>query len=247
MDSDPLYLSLMEQVLNCLVIDDDPDVNAYVCEMVDQMPFLHLAGSYDNALEALSRLESGDIGLLVLDINLPGIDGVTFAGSLKNLPRQRIPRVILISGSREYAVDGYKVDAVDYLVKPFSYEDFYRTVAKVRTLINVSKAPQSGEYLFLKVEHDLIRVNIPDICYIESFKDYVKVFTGEQTIVALSTLKAMEERLAGKRFMRVHRSFIVNLDKIEHIQHLTIRFGKTVIPVTEQYREAFKAEFREWL
>jgi DNA-binding LytR/AlgR family response regulator len=238
---------MMERVLNCLVIDDDPDVNAYVCEMVDQIPFLHLAGSYDNAPEALSKLESGGIALLVLDINLPGIDGVTFAGTLKDMPRENMPRVILISGTREYAVDGYKVDAVDYLVKPFSYEDFYRAAAKVRTLTNGSKTPPSDEYLFLKVEHDLIRVNIRDICYIESFRDYIKVFTGEQTIVALSTLKAMEERLAGKRFMRVHRSFIVNLDKIEHIQHLTIRFGKTVIPVTEQYRDGFRAEFREWL
>ncbi|MEO3405673.1 LytTR family DNA-binding domain-containing protein [Mucilaginibacter sp. CAU 1740] len=237
----------MEQVLNCLVIDDDPDVNAYVCEMVDQIPFLHLAGSYNNAPGALNRLEAGGIGLLVLDINLPGIDGVTFASTLKDLPREHVPRVILISGSRDYAIDGYKVDAVDYLVKPFSYEDFYRAVAKVRTLASVPKTSPADEYLFLKVEHYLIRVNIREICYVESFKDYVKVFTGDQTIIALSTLKAMEERLSGKRFMRVHRSFIVNLDKIEQIQHLTIRFGKTIIPVTEQYREAFKAEFREWL
>ncbi|WP_428330576.1 LytR/AlgR family response regulator transcription factor [Mucilaginibacter sp.] len=237
----------MEKALNCLVIDDDPEVNAYVCEMVGQTPFLHLAGCYDNAPAALKKLETGGIDLLVLDINLPGIDGVTFAGTLKDLPVRIAPRVILISGSREYAVAGYKVDAVDYLVKPFSYEDFYRAAAKVRSLTLTPARPTTDDFLFLKVEHDLIRVNIHDISYLESFKDYVKVFTGDKMIIALSTLKAMEERLAGYRFMRVHRSFIVNLDKIEHIQHLTIRFGKTIIPVTEQYRDAFKAEFREWL
>lgn len=236
----------MEQTLNCLVIDDDKEVNAYVCEMVEQTPFLHLAGSYDNAPAALSILESGHIHLLILDINLPGIDGVTFAGTLKTMTGHPAPRVILISGSREYALDGYKVDAVDYLVKPFSYEDFYRAAAKVRGLTQ-TKASPVNDFLFLKVERDLVKVNIQDITYLESFKDYVKVFTGDKVVVALSTLKALEDRLAGHRFMRVHRSFIVNLDKIDHIQHLTIRFGKTIIPVTEQYREAFTAAFKEWL
>ncbi|GAA4308154.1 LytTR family DNA-binding domain-containing protein [Mucilaginibacter gynuensis] len=237
----------MEQVLNCLVIDDDPEVNAYVCEMVDQTPFLRLAGSYNNAPAALYKLEHEAIDLLVLDINLPGIDGVTFAGTLKAAPGLPAPRVILISGSREYAVDGYKVDAVDYLVKPFAYEDFYRAAAKARGLMVTPKTEPAADYLFLKVEHDLVRVNISDISYLESFKDYVKVFTGDKVITALSTLKAMEERLAGHRFMRIHRSFIVNLDKIETIQHLTVRFGNTIIPVTEQYRDAFRAAFRDWL
>ncbi|WP_162996678.1 LytR/AlgR family response regulator transcription factor [Mucilaginibacter celer] len=237
----------MEQMLNCLVIDDDPEVNAYVCEMVEQTPFLRLAGSYDNAPAALNMLETGGIHLLILDINLPGIDGVTFAGTLKNMPGNAGPRVILISGSREYAVDGYKVDAIDYLVKPFSYEDFYRAAAKARGQALNTKPSSPNDFLFLKVERDLLKVNIHEITYLESFKDYVKVFTGEKMIVALSTLKALEDRLAGHRFMRVHRSFIVNLDKIDHIQNLTIRFGKTIIPVTEQYREAFTAAFREWL
>ncbi|WP_094570699.1 LytR/AlgR family response regulator transcription factor [Mucilaginibacter xinganensis] len=236
----------MEHVLNCLVIDDDPEVNTYVCELVSQTPFLQLTGSYDNAPAALHDLETGTVDLLILDINLPGIDGVTFARTLKDSGRPG-PRVILISGSREYAVDGYKVDAVDYLVKPFLYEDFFRAVAKVRSMMSQPKAVPGDDHLFLKVEHELVRVNIGEIRYIESFKDYVKVFTGDKMITALSTLKAMEERVAGHRFMRIHRSFIVNLDKIDSIQHLTVRFGKTIIPVTEQYREVFRAEFRDWL
>lgn len=237
----------MERALNCLVIDDDPEVNAYVCEMVGDTPFLNLCGAFDNASAALNSLEEQSIDLLILDINLPGIDGVTFAGTLKEIHGRPAPRVILISGSREYAIDGYKVDAVDYLVKPFSYEDFYRAVVKVRGQFTTIKKSSAEEYLFLKVEHDLVRVTIRDISYLESFKDYVKVFMGDKVIVALSTLKAMEERLTAHRFMRIHRSFVINLDKVESIQHLTVRFGKIIIPVTEQYREAFRKEFREWL
>jgi DNA-binding LytR/AlgR family response regulator len=241
-----MYLSGMEKALNCVVIDDDPAVNAYVCVMIAETPFLRLAGTYANAPAALNTLENDPIDLLVLDINLPGIDGVTFAGTLKSRPGHPAPRVILISGSREYALDGYKVDAVDYLVKPFSYEDFYRAADKVRQLSIPKKENAADEYIFLKVEHELVRVAIKEICFIESLRDYIKVNTPDKVITALSTLKAIEERLAGHRFMRVHRSFIVNLDKVESIQHLTIKFGKTIIPVTEQYREAFKYAFSEW-
>lgn len=238
----------MEKTLSCIVVDDDPEVNDYVCEMIRQTPFLQLAASFSSAPAALGHLETTKVELLVLDINLPGIDGVTFAGTLRDLPGHAAPRVILISGSRDYALDGYKVNAVDYLVKPFSYDDFYKAALKVRELTSKPEASSvPADFLFLKVEHDLVRVNIADIKYLESDKDYVKVVTAEKVITALSTLKALEEKLQGHRFMRIHRSFVVNLNLIESIQHLTVRFGKTVIPVTEQYREAFKAAFREWL
>lgn len=237
----------MEKVLNCMVIDDDKEVNTYVCDMVSQTSFLRLAGSYSNASDALPELERGVVDLLLLDINLPGIDGVTFAATLKSSHGHDAPRVVLISGSRDYALDGYKVDAVDYLLKPFSYEDFYKAVIKARSLLINSSFSATDDYLFLKVEHDLVRVSVKEIAYLESCKDYVNVVIGDKTIKALSTLKALEEKLTGRRFMRVHRSFIINLDKIESIQHLTVRFGKVIIPVTEQYRERFRAEFRNWL
>ncbi len=233
--------------MNCLVIDDDPDVNAYVCEMVSQTPFLHLAGSYDNPLAAMAQLEREAIDLLVLDINMPGIDGVSFAATLKATATRTVPKIILISGSREYAVDGYKVDAVDYLVKPFGYDDFLKAALRVRNLASPPVTKPAEDYIFLKVEHELVRVAVKDILYLESFKDYVKVYTTDRMITALSTLKAMEDRLTGQGFLRIHRSFIVNLHRIESIQHLTVRFGKTIIPVTEQYREAFKEAMSAWL
>ncbi|MBE9584267.1 response regulator transcription factor [Mucilaginibacter sp. JRF] len=239
----------MEQTINCLVIDDDPEVNDYVCEMVRQTPFLRLIGTHAFAHSALSDLEKKQIDLLILDINLPGLDGVTFARMLKTASGFVPPKVILISGSREHALAGYKVDAIDYLVKPFGYEEFYGAVIKARGMMSppTLSSQLRSDHLFLKVEHDLTRVNISDIRYLESFKDYVKVFTSDQMIVALSTLKGLEEKLASHRFMRIHRSFIINLDKIDAIQHMTVRFGRTIIPVTEQYRQAFRAEFSDWL
>jgi DNA-binding LytR/AlgR family response regulator len=237
----------MAQVLNCLVIDDDREVNSLVCDMVDQTAFLRLAGHYYSADTALTQLQQGNIHLLVLDINLPGIDGVTFAGTLKRNGNASAPRVILISGSRDYALDGYKVDALDYLVKPFSYEDFFQAAYKALTMNMTEKPSAKPDHLFLKVEHELVRVNISDILYIESAKDYVRVVTAEKVITALSTLKAMEENLAGLGFLKVHRSFIINPEKVQSIQHMTVKFGKTIIPVTEQYREAFRARFSSWL
>ncbi|TWR25613.1 response regulator transcription factor [Mucilaginibacter achroorhodeus] len=238
----------MEQTLNCLVVDDDKEVNAYVCDMVRQTAFLHLAGSFYSADEALPTLSNGGIGLLILDINLPGIDGVTFAGMLKNGSAGTTPKVILISGSKEYAVDGYKVDAIDYLVKPFQYQDFYKAAAKA---LSVSKSVKPAEaltdHLFLKVEHALVRVGIADILYVESFKDYIKVFTTTGMVTALSTLKSIEDKLTPHGFIRIHRSFIINPAKVESIQHMTVKIGKTTIPVTEQYRDAFRKHFEEWL
>lgn len=239
----------MEQKLSCLVIDDDKEVNACVCDMVNQTAFLQLVGNYFSADEALPQLQEGNIDLLILDINLPGIDGVTFAGSLKRNTHTTAPKVILISGSREYAVDGYKVDALDYLVKPFLYQDFYQAVHKALTLSKTTPEPatQKNDHLFLKVEHELVRVKIDEIKYVESAKDYVKVVTDDRSITALSTLKAMEENLAGHGFLKVHRSFIINPAKVESIQHMTVKFGKTIIPVTEQYRDAFRKQFGAWL
>ncbi|MCJ8208397.1 LytTR family DNA-binding domain-containing protein [Mucilaginibacter sp. RS28] len=236
----------MEQRLNCLIIDDDKEVNACVSDMVKQTPFLHLSGCFFDTAEALDILEKGGIDLLILDINLPGIDGVTFASTLKN-SGVSAPKVILISGSREYAVDGYKVDALDYLVKPFTYEDFYKAAIKARSALSNKKTAPAADFLFLKVEHELVRVDIADICYLESFKDYVKVFTASKTITTLSTLKAMEEKLRDHGFLRIHRSFIINPAKVESIQHMTVKFGKTTIPVTEQYRDDFRREFAAWL
>ena len=187
--------------------------------------------------------------LIILDINLPGIDGMSFAKTLYEQYGKNMPRIIFISGSGDHAHEGYKIDAIDYLLKPFTYEDFFKAAFKAKnyTSATVTKT-EAEDFVFLKVEHELIRVPFNEILYGESQKDYIKVFTRDgKMITALSTMKAMEDILPQDRFMRIHRSFIVALDKIEAIQHFTVKIGKTIIPVTDQYRQQFKARFKSWL
>ena len=239
----------MRTKLNCIVIDDDPEVSDYVCNFVNETAFLNLVSVYSNPVEAIDLLGNSDIDLIILDINLPGIDGMSFAKTLYEQYGKDMPKIIFISGSGDYASEGYKVDAIDYLLKPFTYEDFFKAAFKAKN--HTSSIPVKSEsdgFVFLKVEHELIRVPFDEILYLESQKDYVKVFTkGDKTITALSTMKAMEAILPQNRFMRIHRSFIVALDKIDAIQHFTVKIGKAIIPVTNQYRDAFKSHFKSWL
>jgi len=239
----------MSTKLNCIVIDDDPEISIYVSDFVRETPFLHLVSAHNSPAEAIDVLERSAIDLIILDINLPGIDGMSFAKTLYEQYGKNMPRIIFISGSGDHAHEGYKIDAIDYLLKPFTYEDFFKAAFKAKnyTSATVTKT-EAEDFVFLKVEHELIRVPFNEILYGESQKDYIKVFTRDgKMITALSTMKAMEDILPQDRFMRIHRSFIVALDKIEAIQHFTVKIGKTIIPVTDQYRQQFKARFKSWL
>ena len=238
----------MPEKLNCILIDDDPEVSAYVTEMIRETSFLDLLAAFPSPGKAMEILGTGLVDLIFLDINLPGIDGMSFAKTLQSTYGKTMPRIIFISGSGDYALEGYKVDAVDYLLKPFGYESFLAAAFKAKTQIKPAADPQNVDSIYLKVEHELIRVALKDILYLESMKDYVKVICeGEKVIVALSTMKAMEEKLPTERFMRIHRSFIVALDKIDSIQNYLLKIGKTTIPVTDQYKAQFKKHLDQWL
>ncbi|UKT62152.1 LytR/AlgR family response regulator transcription factor [Pedobacter mucosus] len=239
----------MKSKLNCIVIDDDPEVSNYVSEFVRETSFLHLVSVHNSPAEAIDIIGSSGIDLIILDINLPGIDGMSFAKTLYDQYGKDMPRIIFISGSGDHASEGYKVDAIDYLLKPFTYEDFYKAAFKAKNYpLTLAQKNETEEYIFLKVEHELIRIAINEILYGESQKDYIKVFTKSgKMITALSTMKTMERILPPDRFMRIHRSFIVALDKIDAIQHNTVKIGKAVIPVTDQYRQQFKLHFKAWL
>lgn len=239
----------MRNKLNCIVIDDDPEVSSYVSEFVRETSFLHLVSVHSSPAEAIDVLGSEGINLIILDINLPGIDGMSFAKTLYDQYGKDMPRIIFISGSGDYASQGYKVDAIDYLLKPFTYEDFFKAAFKAKNYsLPTAQKSEAEESIFLKVEHELIRVDVNEILYGESQKDYINVFIkGGKMIKALSTMKTMENILPSDRFMRIHRSFIVALDKIDAIQHNTVKIGKAVIPVTDQYRQQFKSHFKSWL
>ncbi|GAB3934443.1 LytR/AlgR family response regulator transcription factor [Larkinella terrae] len=249
--------------LNCIAVDDEPLALGLVCAFIDKTPFLTLTGRYSSAVEALQGLHDHPVDLLFLDIQMPDLTGMELARVLeRNQTSGHAPRIIFTTAFNHFALEGYKVDALDYLLKPFNYEEFLRAANKARayfelihrpTVVLPSAPEPEEEYLFLKVEYQLVRIAFNDILYIEGLKDYVKVHlrkerpdTAPKPILSLTSLKALEDKLPSRRFMRVHRSFIVALDKIEAVTRNTIQIGAATIPVSDQHKDAFNQFLSRW-
>lgn len=240
-------------LLKCIAVDDEPLALKLVQTFIDQTPFLELTASCDNAVEAMELIREKQPDVVFLDINMPNLTGMELARLLQEQPGT-LPKIIFTTAYNHYAIEGYKVNAVDYLLKPFSYEEFLRAVNKV--LLQTTEASNQSqsitaddEFIFLKVEYQWVRISLKDILYIESLKDYVKVHLddSQKTVLSLISLKALEEKLPSAKFMRIHRSFIVCLDKINAISKNSVFIGKTEITVGEQYKEAFKTIVDKWL
>jgi DNA-binding LytR/AlgR family response regulator len=208
-------------------------------------------------VEALKAIHSQNIDLIYLDIQMPDLNGIELARVIDKA--QEKPRIIFTTAFEKFALEGYKVDALDYLLKPFNYEEFLRTATKAHSyyeLINRTAAapavtnPEHPEdqYLFLKVEYQWVRLALDDILYIEGLKDYVKVHlrNDEKGVMSLTSLKDLEEKLPSRRFLRVHRSFIVALDKISSMTKNSLQIGKRTITIGDQYKEAFNQFVGKW-
>jgi two-component system, LytTR family, response regulator len=234
--------------IDCIIIDDDPEVVAYTKAMIGEIPFLNLVAAYATPTVAIDILAAGEVKLIFLDINLPGINGMAFAETIYDPFDPNRPRVIFISGSEGYVRGGYKVDALDYLLKPFTFEDVFKAAYKAKIIFESQARLNAGDdFIMLKVEHELVRMPYEKILYIESVKDYVKVCLSEgPPVTALSTLKSLEERLPSNQFLRIHRSFIVAVKKIDSIHNYTVKIGKTVIPVSDPYKPGFRQQFKAW-
>jgi len=232
-------------MITTIAIDDEPLALQLVTGYIGKTAGLKLLGKFDNPLDAGEFLVDNPVDLIFVDIQMPDLSGIEFTRLL-----DKGPKVIFTTAFEKYALEGYKLDIVDYLLKPFSYEEFLASVQKVRRLINLENKSQisveaNSEFLFLKSEYKIKRINFNDILYIEGLKDYVKVYTLHvpKPILSLSSLKLLESKLPANKFMRIHRSFIVNLEKIDTIERNRIVFGKEYIPVSDQY----KAKFQEFL
>jgi two-component system response regulator LytT len=245
--------------LNCIAVDDEPLALGLVCALIEQTPFLNLIGSYSSAIEALGALQQHKVDLLFLDIQMPNLNGIELARVLDSRGPNK-PRIIFTTAYNQFALEGYRVDALDYLLKPFNYEEFLHAANKALGYAPIASALETtptqpvneqveNDYLFVKVEYQLVRIALSDILYLESLKDYVKVYlqNTEKPILTLSSLKALEEKLPARRFMRVHRSYIVSLDKINSITRNSLHIGKINITVGDQYRELFSAFLNKWL
>ncbi len=245
--------------LNCIAVDDEPLALGLVCTFIEKTPFLSLKGSFSNGIDALQAIQNDSIELAFLDIQMPDLTGLELARILDKVP-EKAPRIIFTTAFNQFAHEGYKVDALDYLLKPFNYEEFLRAATKARQHFDLVRraeeqsvqqlvsAPKDN-HLFLKVEYQMVRVVFEDILYIEGLKDYVKVHleSSSRPLLSLTSLKSLEEKLAGKGFMRVHRSFIVNLSKISAVSKTSITIGSESIPVSEQYKDDFNRYLSQWM
>ena len=232
-------------MIRCLAIDDEPLALQQIVAYISKVPFLQLAAQCQSALEARAFLEHDTADAIFCDINMPDLNGMDFVKSLA-VP----PLVVFTTAYSEYAVEGFRVNAVDYLLKPFGLQDFQRAANRLKERLEnnalaVSSPSVAGfpadNTLFLKTDYRIVKVSIPDIRYVEGMSEYLKVWIeGEaKPIISLLSMKKMEERLPGN-FMRIHRSYIINLDKIREVnKNRVIMDADTYLPVGDMYKEAF--------
>ena len=229
-------------MIKTIAIDDEPLALQRLIRYIEKTPFLELAGSFDSALNAMEFVEKEKIDLIFLDIQMPDLSGTEFVRTLKNAPK-----IIFTTAYEKYAIEGFKLDAIDYLLKPYGYEEFLIAAQKARKYINLENATEqtvesTNEFLFVKSDYKTKRIIFNDILYIEGLKDYIKVYLWNDTkpLLSINSLKTIEQKLPPSKFMRVHRSFIVNLNRIEIIERSRIVFGKVYIPISDQYKEKFQ-------
>lgn len=237
-------------MIRCIAIDDEPLALTQITGYINKVPFLELVKACSNALEALDVIAQNSVDLIFADINMPDLNGMDLVKSLV-----RKPMVIFTTAYSEYAVEGFKVDALDYLLKPFGFNDFMKAANKALRQTELTQPKQvvvqekeiiEKDKLFIKADYKMIQLDINKIIYIESQSEYVKIhLDNAKPIMTLLSMKVLEEKLPIEKFMRIHRSFIVNLQKIPAVAHNRIIFDKeTYLPIGNQYKDKFN-EFLE--
>lgn len=231
----------MTQKIRCIAIDDEPLALELLEDNIRQIPFLELVASCHNAFEAMDVLHQGQVDLLFLDIQLPGITGIQF---LKSLQTPVAPLVVFITAYEQFAVEGFELNVIDYLLKPVSFERFLKAANKAHDLQKLRQTAPTVEpptHFFVNANYALVKIKFDEIMYIEGLKDYVKIYlnSAKHPVVTRMTLKGIEQKLPSQLFMRVHKSFIVSSDKIQSIRNLKIQIGESTIPVGEQYVDEF--------
>jgi two-component system LytT family response regulator len=232
-------------MIRCIVVDDKPLAIDVLKHYITKVPSLSLSLSTVNPLEALNKVLAGEVDLVFLDIQMPELSGLQFMQIVKGKCF-----VVLTTAYAEYALEGFEHDAVDYLLKPVSFERFYKAVEKVQLVFNglneannsVNKTLAKGkevDYIFVKTEYKLVRVNVADILYVEGLQNYVMIYTATEKITSLQTMKKTEEQLPADQFIRIHKSFIVAINKITSIERNRVNIGDRMIALGEVYREAF--------
>ena len=232
--------------IRCLAVDDEMLALELLEDNIKKVPFLELVQTCRSAMEAMEVLRTQPVDLLFLDIQMPDLSGIQLLKSL-----QHKPLVIFTTAFSKYATEGFDLDVIDYLLKPYSFERFLKAVNKVHEYMDVRdrasgqtssrEIAASPNFLFVRADYRLYKINLKDILYIEGLKDYVKIYVSEKPIVTQMSMKTLEEKLPPRDFIRVHRSFIVAFNKIDFVQKHMLTIGKKEIPISEHYRdELFK-------
>ena len=224
--------------LRCIVIDDEPLALELMASYVEKTPFLELCGKYSSAVMALEKTDLREVELIFLDIQMPDLNGLEFS---RLLPPD--VRVVFTTAFEQYALEGFKANALDYLLKPVNYHEFLSAARKAQEWFSLKRrsretSGQEDDFIYVKSGYKLIQVRLSDILYIEGLRDYLKIYLEGEThpVLTLGSMKAMEERLPSPRFMRVHRSFIVQMSKVRTMDRGQIVFGKTRIPISDTYK-----------
>jgi len=229
--------------IKCLAIDDEPLALDLINNFIQKVPYFENLGVFESTFDATPHLKQHHVDLIFLDINMPDISGVSYLRSFKNPPM-----TIFTTAYDQYALEGYELDIVDYLLKPFSFNRFLKSADKAYALWELKTKPGNieqeeevdKEYIFVKSEHNVLKLQLDNILFIEGYKDYLKIHTTDgKLVLTLKSMKSMEDILPKKRFFRVHKSFIVSLNKLDSFRNGRIKVGKKSIPIGDMYKDAF--------
>jgi two-component system LytT family response regulator len=233
-------------MIRCLIVDDEPLALHILEDYLSKIPFLQLVKATTNPIEALSLVQEKAVDLVFLDVQMPELTGIQFLKIANGKAK-----VILTTAYPQYALEGYELDVIDYLLKPIAFDRFYKAAQKAQSILQPAASPSQPEpaqqpqqsllsdFIFVKTEHKIQKVYLNDILFIEGLKDYISIFTPTERIITLQNMKKMEDALPEKHFIRVHKSYIVSINKIDSIERSRIFIGDKIIPVGDTYREEF--------
>jgi len=230
-------------MINCIVVDDEPLSRRVIQKYLKDLPSLNLVASCSHAFEAMEVLQEEHVDLIFLDINMPKLSGINFAKTLSNPPL-----IIFTTAYPEHAVEGFELEAVDYLLKPFSQERFLKAVNKARKIIeNESQEKHSKEpnYLVVKADKKLYKLNFDEILYLQAYGDYVKIFTTQKTLLTKERLSILKENLPNDRFQKIHRSYIISLEAISFLEGNQVKVGENFLPISNTYRDELLTKLRQ--
>lgn len=232
-------------MIKCLIVDDEPPARELLQRYIEPLEGFEVLDMFDNALSAFSFLQSNHVDLMFLDIQMPRMNGIELLKSL-----QSPPKVIMTTAFRDHAVEGFELNILDFLLKPISQERFFKAISKFHYYYEIKEnkphenSTYEDAYLFLKVDRDQVKVFLKDILFIEGLKDYIKVHTTQKVLVAYERLGYMEEKLPEGRFVRIHKSYIISVNKIIHYNSAKVQIGKVSLPIGRVYKQAFLSIFK---